>query len=186
MKLGRILAFATLAFTVSAVIAQTAPAKPHHAPKAPPKPEPTQLELVEYLHGMLLSLSAGDSIHDNQDVEFNQATNTLTVIQPMGRCDNAMGSLNANSISWDTFDPSDRNDVHAELLRVTIASSLGKTARVCTDKNGKPDTTAAANRVRLVFSAPKAEQFPDFQTKMTKALQKLIGLSGGTAEKELF
>jgi hypothetical protein len=48
------------------------------------------------------------------------------------------------------------------------------------------DTSDPTNRVRLLFSYVKADQRPKFQESMTKAIKKLIALSGGAAEKELF
>jgi hypothetical protein len=40
--------------------------------------------------------------------------------------------------------------------------------------------------VRLLFSYVKADQRPKFQESMTKAIKKLIALSGGAAEKDIF
>jgi len=62
----------------------------------------------------------------------------------------------------------------------------GKTARTCYDKANNVDTTDPPNRVRLLFSYVKADQRPKFQESMTKAIKKLIALSGGAAEKDIF
>jgi hypothetical protein len=168
-----------------AEVAKTAkPAR--HAKAAEPAPEPSQQELVEYLRGKLLSLSPGDGINDNVDVRFDSSTSTLTVIQPNSRCDHFLASLDANNISWDIFDPSGANDSGRELLRLTVTSVSGKTARSCFDVKGQPEDGATTNRVRLLFSLAKSEQIPGFQGKMAKVIKKLIVQSGGVEEKEFF
>jgi hypothetical protein len=42
------------------------------------------------------------------------------------------------------------------------------------------------NRARFLFSQSKADDLPDFQDKMAKAFKKLIVLTGGEPEKDLF
>ena len=59
-------------------------------------------------------------------------------------------------------------------------------ARACYDKANQVETSAPPNRVRLLFSYVKADQRPKFQESMTKAIKKLIALSGGAAEKDIF
>jgi len=130
----------------------------------PPKPEPTESDLVEYIRGALLSLSPGDGINDNLDVR----------------------ALNPNNAVWDVFDPSDSERQREKLVRLTMVSVTGKTARTCYDKLDHVDTTLIGNRARFLFSQPKTDDVPDFQGKMTKALKKLIALTGGAEEKEIF
>jgi hypothetical protein len=48
------------------------------------------------------------------------------------------------------------------------------------------DSSVPTNRARLLFSFTKADKVPGFQDKMTKALKKLIVLSGGAPENKLF
>ncbi len=153
---------------------------------AEPSSEPTQPELVEYLRGKLLTLSPSDGINDNVEVKFDPSTGTLTVIQPMSRCDQYLGALSSSNISWDVFDPSGGNNSGRELLRLTATSVSGKTARACFDDKGRPERGTSTNRVRLLFSLAKSEQIPGFEGKMSKAMKKLIVLSGGVEEKELF
>ena len=162
--------------------AQTTP----HKKKAPPKPEPTAPELFEYIRGALLSLSPEDGINDNLEVKYDLATNVMTVTQPGGHCDEFFGALNANEVVWDDFDPSDARNTRERLVRVTMVSVSGKTARTCYDKTNNVDTSDPTNRVRLLFSYVKADQRPKFQESMTKAIKKLIALSGGAAEKDIF
>ena len=152
---------------------------------AEPPLEPTQPELVEYLRGKLLTLSPSDGINDNVEVKFDPSSSTLTVIQPMSRCDQYLGALSSN-ISWDVFDPSGSNASGRELLRLTATSVSGKTARTCFDEKGQPERGTSTNRVRLLFSLAKSEQIPGFEGKMSKAMKKLIVLSGGAEERELF
>lgn len=162
-------------------------AKPaRHAKAAEPAPEPTQQELVEYLRGKLLALSPSDGINDNIEVRFDPSTNVLTVIQPDGRCDQFLGSLDSNNLFWDIFDPSDTHNSREELLRLTVTSVSGKTARVCFDDTGKLDRETLTNRTRLFFSLAKSEQVPGFQNKMEKVVKRLIILAGGAEGKEIY
>ena len=157
-----------------------------HKKKVPPKPEPTAPELFEYIRGALLSLSPEDGINDNLDVTFDVAKGVLTVKQPGGHCDEFFGSLNANDVVWDDFDPSDSRNSRERLVRVTMVSVSGKTARTCYDKANQVDSTDPTNRVRLLFSYAKADTRPKFQDTMTKAIKKLIALTGGAPEHTLF
>jgi hypothetical protein len=157
-----------------------------HGKKAEPEPEPTQQELAEYLRGKLLALSPSDGVNDNIEVSFNSATSVLTVFQPDNHCDHFFSALDTNNFSWEIFDPSDAHISREELLRLTVTSVSGKTARACFDKQGQPEEGTSTNRMRLLFSLAKSEQVPGFQAKMAKAVKKLIILSGGAEEKELF
>jgi hypothetical protein len=157
-----------------------------HKKKAPPKPEPTAPELFEYIRGALLSLSPEDGINDNLEVSYDLTKSVLTVTQPGGHCDEFFGALNANEVVWDDFDPSDARNSRERLVRVTLVSVSEKTARACYDKANQVETSAPPNRVRLLFSYVKADQRPKFQESMTKAIKKLIALSGGAAEKDIF
>lgn len=157
-----------------------------HKKKADPKPEPTAPELFEYIRGALLSLSPDDGINDNLDVRFDAATHVLTVTQPDGHCDQFLGSLDSNYVVWDIFDPSSQFQTRERLLRVTLVSVSGKPARTCYDKNNHADASTAANRARFLFSLSKVDQVPHFQDRMTKALKKLIVLSGGVPENSIF
>jgi hypothetical protein len=161
------------------------PAPAHHA-KSAPKPEPTPQELVEYIRGKLLTLSASDSINDYLDVTFDPKTTALTITQPSGHCDQFMNALDSGSLAWDIFDPGDQHNSREELLRLTVTSQSGKIARTCYDKENHEDKTITTNRARFLFSMRKVEQFPGFQDKITKAVKKLIVDSGGAEGKELF
>jgi hypothetical protein len=151
-----------------------------------PQPEPTQPELVEYLHGKLLALSPSDGFNDNLEVTFDSSTNALTVSRPGGRCANFLNALDANSMVWDLFDPGDTHNPREQLLRLTVSSMSGKAARTCYDEENHIDTDVNPNRARFLFSTSKASEFPAFQGEMTKAFKKLIALSGGVPEKNLF
>ncbi|MGA3371653.1 MAG: hypothetical protein ABSC48_07820 [Terracidiphilus sp.] len=156
------------------------------AQAAQPQPEPTQPELVEYLHGKLLALSPSDGFNDNLDVTFDPSTTAFKVRQPGGRCENFLNALDANSIVWDLFDPGDSHNPREQLLRLTVSSMSGKAARTCYDEGNHLDKDVNPNRARFLFSTSKASEFPDFQDEMTKAFKKLIALSGGVPEKNLF
>ena len=184
-QLGRTNA-ALLAAVLIAVLPACSAQTATHKKKAPPKPEPTAPQLFEYIRGALLSLSPEDGINDNLEVKYNLATNVMTVTQPGGHCDAFFGSLNANEVVWDDFDASDARNSRERLVRVTLVSVSGKAARTCYDKAGNVDTSDPTNRARLLFSYVKADQRPKFQELMTKAVKKLIALSGGAAEANIF
>jgi hypothetical protein len=162
----------------SAQTAKTA----HHTTK----PEPTQQELFDYVRGKLLALSPSDGVNDNLEVAFDPATSILSITQPDGRCDIFLNAIDTNSTLWDVFDPSDSYHTREDVLRLTLTSLSGKKARTCYDKNNQVDTSIASNRARLLFSVPKANAVPKFAETMGKAIKKLIVLSGGAPEKELF
>lgn len=168
-------------FLLPACLAQTA-----KRAKADPKPEPTEPELVEYIRGALLSLSPADGINDNVDVSWNSSSKVLTVTEPVGHCDFFLYALNANDTVWDEFDPSDTYRPRETLLRLTMVSVSGKSARECYDAQNRFDPTISGNRARFLFSLPKVEEVPNFQDKIAKAFQKLVALSGGVPAKELF
>jgi hypothetical protein len=172
---------AALILVLPRCFAQTAPAA-HHTKK----PEPTRQELFDYVRGKLLALSPSDGINDNLEVAFDPATSTLSITQPDGRCDIFLNSVDTNSTLWDVFDPSDSYHTREDVLRLTVTSLSGKKARTCYDKNNQVDTSIASNRARLLFSVPKANAVPKFAETMGKAIKKLIVLSGGSPEKDLF
>ena len=152
----------------------------------PPKPEPTEAELVEYVRGALLSLSPNDGINDNLEVRYDENRKVVTIIGPAGRCDEFLSALDPNNAVWDVFDPSDSDRQREKLLRLTLVSVIGKTARTCYDTSDHVDLNVMGNRARFLFSQSKADDMPDFQEKMAKAFKKLIVLTGGAPEKDLF
>ncbi len=154
--------------------------------KAAPKPEPTEPELAEYIRGQLLALSPADGINDNTEAAYNADTRVLTVTGPSGRCETSLAALNANTLVWDLFDPSDTYRTREKLLRLTLVSVSGKKARVCYDQQGHENPLMPTNRARFLFSESHADETPGFQKKMAKAFQKLIALAGGAPQKDLF
>jgi hypothetical protein len=174
---------ATLLIALPLCPAQTARVRKDAAPQ---KPEPTESELVEYIRGALLSLSPNDGINDNLEVRYDETRKILTVIGPSGRCDEFISALNPNNLVWDVFDPSDSDRQREKLLRLTLVSIIGKNARTCYDKADHVALDVLGNRARFLFSQSKADDLPAFEEKMSKAFKKLIELSGGETEKELF
>lgn len=181
----RYLARISAAALIAALPVCTAQTATHKA-KPEPKPEATAPELFEYVRSALLLLTPDDGINDNLEVTFNWTTNVMTVDQPSGHCDLFMNALDTNGVAWDLFDPSDAHQTRDKLLRLTLVSVSGTKARTCYDKAGQVDESIPTNRIRLLFSYTKAEQWTGFQTKMAKALKRLIVLSGGTPEVKLF
>jgi hypothetical protein len=180
-QLARLCAAALIAI-LPACSAQTA----SHPKRSEPKPEPTAPELFEFIRGSLLTLSPDDGINDNIEVTFNWTSNVMTITQPTGHCDLFLNALNTTNVVWDVFDPSDAHQTRDKLVRVTLVSVSGTKARTCYDKMNNVDSSVPPNRVRLLFSFTKADGVPGFQDKMTKALKKLIVLSGGAPESKLF
>ena len=151
-----------------------------------PKANASAPELFEYVRSALLLLTPEDGVNDNQEVTMNWTTYVMTIAQPAGHCDLYMNALNANDVAWDVFDPSDAHETREKLVRLTLVSVSGTKARTCYDKAGRTDEGVPSNRIRFLFSYQKADQWPNFQTKLTKALKRLIVLSGGTENKEVF
>jgi hypothetical protein len=180
-QLAHICAAALIA-VLPACAAQTA----SHKARPEPKVNATAPELFEYVRSALLLLTPDDGINDNLEVTFNWNTNVMTIAQPGGHCDLFMNALNTNDVAWDMFDPSDAHETRDKLLRLTLVSVSSTKARTCYDKENEVDDSVPTNRVRLLFSYTKADQWPNFQTKLAKALKRLIVLSGGTPEKTLF
>ncbi len=168
--------------TLPACLAQNAPPKK----KTPPKPPPTPQELFEYVRSALILLSPDDGINDNVEVTFNPATSVLAVTQPSGHCDEFLNALDAKNAVWDQFDPSDSQQTREKLVRFTLVSVAGKPARICYDKSNEVDTSVPQNRVRLLFSFSKAEQWPLFEEKFSKALKQLIAISGAPTVTDIF
>lgn len=154
--------------------------------KTDPKPQPTAQDYYEYIRGSLLAYSPDDRINDNLEVSLDPTATVLTIKQPDGHCDVFLNALDANTLVWDVYDASDSVTSRQPLLRLTIVSVPGKNARVCYDTDNQVDPTIPANRARLLFSYAKIPDGSGFQVKLTKAMKKLIALTGGTAEKDLF
>jgi hypothetical protein len=173
---------ALLAITVPVGLAQTETSKK----KAKPKPEPTSAELFAYIRGALLEYSPDDRINDNLEVTIDPTATVLTIRQPDGHCDIFLSALDANTISWDVYDASDSMATRQPLARLTVVSVAGKNARSCYDVDNQVDPTVKTNRARLLFSWEKIPDGSGVQAKMTRALKKLIALSGGSAEKDIF
>jgi hypothetical protein len=164
--------------------AQSTPAT-HHA-KKPPKPEPTQQELFDYVRSQLLTMSADDGINDNLEVSYDLATSTLSVTRPDGRCNIFLGNLDSNSALWEIFDPSDTYHSREAVLRVTLSSLNGKSARTCYDKHDQVDPSLPPNRTRILFSLARTKASSSFTEDMDKALKKLIAMAGGAPAKDIF
>ncbi len=173
---------AALIAALPACIAQTSTRKAG----TEPKPGATAPELFEYVRSALLLLTPDDGVNDNQEVTFNWTTNVMSIVQPSGHCDLYMNALNSNDVAWDVFDPSDSHETREKLVRLTLVSVSGTKARTCYDKAGRVDESVPTNRIRLLFSYSKADQWPGFQPKLTKTLKRLIVLCGGTPEVKLF
>ena len=173
---------AVLMGLLPACLAQTSTRSPRPDPKA----TATAPELFEYVRSALLLLTPEDGVNDNQEVTMNWTTNVMTIAQPAGHCDLYMNALNANDVAWDVFDPSDAQQTREKLVRLTLVSVSGTKARTCYDKAGRVDESVPPNRIRFLFSYQKADQWPNFQTKLSKAMKRLIVLSGGTEYKQLF
>lgn len=157
-----------------------------HKKKADPKPEPTSADLFEYIRGALIEFSPDDRINDNLDASLDPTATVLTIKQPDGHCDQFLSALDANTLVWDIYDASDSMNTRQPLLRLTVVSLPGKNARTCYDNENQVDAAVPGNRARFLFLLAKIPDQIPFQVKMSKALKKLIALSGGYAEKDIF
>ncbi len=180
-QIARICAVAMIA-VLPACTAQTSTRRS----RPEPKPTATAPEIFEYVRSALLLLTPDDGINDNREVTMNWTTHVMTITGPEGHCDIYMNALNSNDVAWDIFDPSDAYQTRGNLVRLTMVSVSGTKARTCYDKSGAEDTSIPGNRVRLLFSYSKADQWPGFQVKFSKAIKKLIVLCGGMPEVKIF
>jgi hypothetical protein len=173
-----------LALVPVAALAQSQSTKKKTVSK--PKPEPTPTELFEYVRGALLAYSPDDRVNDNLEVSIDPTKTVITVKQPDGHCDIFLSALDANTISWDVYDATDSSQTRAPLARMTVVSAAGKTARTCYDMDNNVDQAIPSTRARFLFSWDRIPESSGLQTKMTRAMKKLIKLSGGYAEKDIF
>lgn len=150
------------------------------------KSEVTSAELFAYVRGSLMEYSSDDGVNNNLDVSMDPTATVLTVKQPDGHCDIFLGALDPNTITWDVYDASDSMQTRAPLARMTVIAVAGKNARTCYDMANNIDASTPVTRARILFSWDKIPENSGFQTKFTRAFKKLIVLSGGATEKDLF
>ena len=169
-----------LAIAVAGASAET------HKKTVAAKPQMTPEELFAYIRGKLLEYSPDDRVNDNLEVSMDPTETVLTIKQPDGHCDIFLDALDANTIAWDVYDASDSMQTRAPLARMTIIAVAGKKARTCYDTENNIDPSTPVTRARILFSWDRIPEGSGFQTKFTNALKKLIKLSGGTGEKEIY
>jgi len=154
--------------------------------KGPPPHEPTSAELFDYIHGAMLAYSPADRVNDNLEISIDPTATVLTIKQPDGHCDIFLNALDANTIVWDVYDASDSMQTRSPLARLTVNAIAGKRARTCYDTDNNADPSTPSTRARILFSWGLIPDGSGFQTKFTKALKKLIKISGGMTEKDIF
>ncbi|HMG87865.1 MAG TPA: hypothetical protein VK574_19175 [Terracidiphilus sp.] len=157
-----------------------------HKKKVAPPHEPTSAELFAYVHGVLLAYSAEDGANDNLEISIDPTATILTIKQPDGHCDIYLSALDANTIVWDVYDASDSMQTRPPLARLTVDAMAGKKARTCYDTENNVDPSIPSTRARILFSWAMIPDGSGFQAKFTKALKKLIKLSGGMTDKDIF
>jgi hypothetical protein len=148
--------------------------------------EPTSAELFAYIHGAMLSYSPEDRVNDNLEISIDPTATILTINQPDGHCDIFLGALDANTIVWDVYDASDSMQTRSPLARLTVAAIAGKKARTCYDTDNNVDPAITSSRARILFSWAMIPDGSGFQAKFTKAFKKLIKMSGGLTEKDIY
>lgn len=173
---------AVLALALSPCTAQS----DTHKKKSPPPHEPTSAELFAYIHGAMLAYSPEDRVNDNLEISIDPTATVLTIKQPDGHCDIFLGALDANTIVWDVYDASDSMQTRPALARLTVDSVVGKKARTCYDTDNNVDPSITSSRARILFSWGMIPDGSGFQAKFTKALKKLIKMSGGMTEKDIY
>ncbi|WP_348263812.1 hypothetical protein P8935_04440 [Telmatobacter sp. DSM 110680] len=157
-----------------------------HKKKGPPPHEPTSAELFDYIHGVMLAYSPADEVNDNLEISIDPTATVLTIKQPDGHCDIFLNALDSNTIVWDVYDASDSMQTRSPLARLTVNAIAGKRARTCYDTDNNVDPSTPSTRARILFSWTLIPDGSGFQTKFTKALKKLIKISGGMTEKDIF
>jgi len=134
----------------------------------------------------MMQYSSDDGVNNNLEVSIDPTATVLTVKQPDGHCDIFLSALDANTITWDVYDASDSMQTRAPLARLTVIAVAGKNARTCYDTGNNVDPSAPGTRARLLFSWDRIPENSGFQAKFTRAFKKMIVLSGGATEKNLF
>jgi hypothetical protein len=138
------------------------------------------------VHGKLLQYSPEDGVNDNLEISLDPTSTVLTIKQPDGHCDIFLSALDANTIAWDVYDATDSMQTRAPLARLTVDAIAGKKARTCYDTDNNVDPSIPSTRARILFSWDTIPDGSGFQAKFTKALKKLIKLSGGITDKDIF
>jgi hypothetical protein len=87
---------------------------------------------------------------------------------------------------WDVYDASDSMQTRSPLARLTVDAMAGKKARTCYDTDNNVDPAIAPSRARILFSWAMIPDGSGFQAKFTKAFKKLIKMSGGMTEKDIY
>jgi len=149
-------------------------------------PEPTSAELFAYIHGAMLAYSPEDRVNDNLEISIDPTATVLTIKQPDGHCDIFLSALDANTIVWDVYDASDSMQTRPPLARLTVDAVAGKKARTCYDTDNNVDPSIPSTRARILFSWAMIPDGSGFQAKFTKALKKLIKMSGGMTDKDIY
>jgi hypothetical protein len=158
-----------------------------NAPKKKlPVHEPNSAELFAYMHGVLLAYSPEDGVNDNLEISIDPTATILTIKQPDGHCDIFLSALDANTIVWDVYDATDSMQSRPPLARLTVDAIAGKKARTCYDPENNLDPSISTTRARILFSWESIPDGSGFQAKFTRALKKLIKISGGMSEKDIF
>jgi len=181
LLLGAVACAAVLAIAAADCHAQSATHK-----KVAPKPELTSAELFAYIRGSLMEYSADDGANDNLEVSIDPTATVLTIKQPDGHCDIFLSSLDSNTMTWDVYDASDSMQTRAPLARMTVIATAGKKARTCYDTENNVDQSTPTTRARILFSWDRIPEGSGFQAKFSKAFKRLIRLSGGAEEKDIF
>ena len=174
---------ALLAIVVSSSRAQPAM---HRKKAVAAKPEATAAELFEYIRGTLMAYSPDDRINDNLDVSLDPTATVLTIKQPDGHCDIFLGALDANTVTWDFYDASDSMVSRQPLARMSVVSLPGKSAAhlLRPGQPGRPVDSDQPGAIAVFVG--EDSRGSGVQSKVTKAMKKLIALSGGYAEKDIF
>jgi hypothetical protein len=185
-RAGLLLAASICAVLLALVAHPCAGQTDTHKKKGPPPHEPTSAELFDYIHGAMLAYSPADQVNDNLEISIDPTATVLTIKQPDGHCDIFLNALDANTIVWDVYDASDSMQTRPPLARLTVSAIAGKRARSCYDTDNNVDPSTPATRARILFSWTLIPEGSGFQAKFTKALKKLIKISGGMTEKDIF
>ena len=145
-------------------------------------------QAFNFLRGKLISLSTQDGHNGVSEITLNESNCTSTVFWEDKTYNSIFwANLDANTISWDIYNPN-KNETNTfdKLIRITVASKPDYPARQLFEANGQIDNSKPTNRLRLLFSLPRAADVPDFQNKIEKAVKRLITLCGGEPENHLF
>lgn len=139
-----------------------------------------------FLRSKMIGLAVPDLANEVSEVSFDESACVMTVrYRDKTYEEMTLGSLDASSGVWDTFDSSPKSEPHKfpMMLRLTFQGVPDKFPLLYYEKEGKQKTYRHAT---FMFSMPLVADTPEVRGKITNAAKHLITLCGGVADTDAF